>query len=262
MRKGPMIYEGRRMEKHDDQSKHWYHVFRRSHRGRDGAVRRHFLYIGPALLALMLFSPLAWAESKAPVIHDEPDPFAVTELKARAENERMILFEPAPAAAEPKIVYVPVPAAAPEKADGGGKTIGGFDKDLVITVIVCVFFAGTVIVLKVLHNKGVLDADRWAGLVHQIYNAAEKSGALNKWDHKQKLAYGMDIFDGVFIKLFGHAPGERDRADLQADLARMAYDDDTTANARQLELLPSAATATGQPRGVAALTQRTEPPRA
>lgn len=68
-----------------------------------------------------------------------------------------------------------------------------------------------------------LEIDRWSGLVHHIYLAVEKSGALGS---QPKLAKAMDLFDTHFFKTYKKLPDDQDRADLANDLAKLAYDDD------------------------------------
>lgn len=77
-------------------------------------------------------------------------------------------------------------------------------------------------VLKNLHAKQGLDTDRWVGLVHHLYGAAESAGALKG---NEKLKVALELFDQDFFKTYGKLPKEQDRADIKNDLARLAYAD-------------------------------------
>lgn len=91
-----------------------------------------------------------------------------------------------------------------------------------------------VAVLKMLHDRNALDTDRWSALVLNLYNMAEKEGIVQKWSGYQKLDCAMNAFERQFRETFGYAPTDQDAADMRNDLAKVAYDDDTTVRLREL----------------------------
>lgn len=175
-----------------------------------------------AFLSLASFSqdtlPSPVVASSAPVV-EATEPGAPTSLEAR---EQILVNELAKLKAL-KASLVPAPASADEPV---WKTL------LYSPVLIGVLVMLAVFGLKKMDENGTIDADKWVALTYHIYGAAEKSGALNNWKGHDKLNHALDLFSVEFTKAFGHAPTEQNIAEVKHDLARLAYEDETTLNQR------------------------------
>lgn len=162
-------------------------------------------------------------EAKAEVVASQP--VAVTAAAAP-----VLAAQPATATPVPIVVTVQAaPAAAPVATVSNATPAFSWFGLLTSPQALAIEITLLVAALKWLHDSKGLETDRWGGLMLNLYNSAEQAGILNGWSGKQKLDDAMSRFALQFQQTFGTTPKPQDYADAHNDLAKIAYDDDSTA---------------------------------
>ena len=125
------------------------------------------------------------------------------------------------------------PAPAPVPAESADKPIWEkilFSPTAIVVLVMC-YFMGS----NFLKKKYDVDMDKWNGLLIHAYNFAETSGLTRGIKGREKLAVAMEEFKRQHIETYGKRATEADIADFVNDIAKLAYDDDTSANLRQAQ---------------------------
>lgn len=182
-------------------------------------MRRVFLLCWPLLMFALMPASVFCEESKAEVV--KPETFYLVPSSQVIQEPLQPLPAPlttAPAVPSEQRAAIPAPNAL--------LTVLESPAFITFACTVAVF------VLKFLDDRQKLDASKWTGLVYKLYNIGEQAGIARKLPGHEKLQLVMGQFDDAFERVYGYRPSRTDRADMENDLAAVAYDDETTLNAR------------------------------
>jgi hypothetical protein len=194
-------------------------------------MKRVSLFFGPFMLMAVMFiagctCPARAEEAKAAPVPEQYFLVPSSQIVSPVNS----LPQPVTAA---RAELVPIESEQPAAPSPAAK--GGIFDILNNPAILAVFMSLVVGVIKYFDDKKNLEAEKWKGLVYNLYNVGEQSGLVQKIPGAQKLRLVMAEIDAAFQRTYGYRPDSKDRQDMENDLAALAYDDETTLNQRRLE---------------------------